>query len=124
MKVDLLDIRVNETIEKMADPFVLADFLEFCGRGNMFNYSLENLLAIYSQKPYATFVGRFDAWKTEGRYPKGSGSAIAVYPSNTSGKTGVLANYTDIVYDIMDTKGEIEARPDYEWSLDDREGYA
>lgn len=109
MNIKNLEICVNDSVNRLSSIESLEAFLSFCGKGNMYAISPENLFAIYSQKPDATFVGSFNAWKEYKRYPK-KHTGIAVYPFNTS---GVYGNFTDYVFDFSDTIGERNVHP---WS--------
>lgn len=109
MRIENLEKCVEETIQSLHTNEALADFISFCGRGNIYQMSAENIFATYYQKPDATFITGFDGWKKMGRFPLQK-TGIAVYPFDTS---NFFANYSDFVFDISDTKGR-EIKP---WSM-------
>lgn len=117
MRIENLEKCVSDTLDSMNTIEALERFLSFCGKGNMYLMSAENLFAIYAQEPDATVVTTFDGWKAHGRYPL-QNKGIAVYPFNT---TGVFGRFTDYLFDVTGTKGkEIKV-----WSITDeiREKY-
>ena len=101
MRVENLEKCVADTITSINTLEKLEEFLSFCGRGNLYVASAENLLAIYAQDPEASIVTGYDGWKSHGRYPL-QNSGIAVYPFNTS---GVMGHFTEYLFDIKGTKG-------------------
>ena len=102
MNIRNLEECVKNSVESINSIDSLESFLSFCGKGNMYMLSSENLFAVYSQKPDATFVSSFDGWKKYTRYPK-KHTGIAIYPFNTS---GVYGSFTDYVFDFSDTLGD------------------
>lgn len=102
MRIENLEKCVYDTLNEINTLPKLNDFLGFCGRGNIHNFSAENMLAIYGQKPDASLLTNYDAWKGMGRYPL-QNSGIAVYPYNT---TGVFGHFSDYLFDITGTKGK------------------
>lgn len=111
MKVENLEILVNESIEKFNSVDSLSEFLIFMGKGNIYELSLNNALLTYAQKPDATFVTSFSGWKKSERYPLRN-TGIAVFPENTS---GITSRFSDFVFDISDTQGR-NIKP---WSMTD-----
>ena len=107
MNIRNLEECVKNSVESINSIDSLESFLSFCGKGNMYMLSSENLFAVYSQKPDATFVSSFDGWKKYTRYPK-KHTGIAIYPFNTS---GVYGSFTDYVFDFSDTLGDRNVRP-------------
>lgn len=60
------------------DPQILANLYEFSSK--FYQYSLRNLMLIYSQNPDATYVGSFKFWKDQGySVKKGKGTGLAIY---------------------------------------------
>lgn len=106
MRIENLEKCVYDTLNDINTLPKLNDFLEFCGHGNIHNFSAENMLAIYGQNPKASLLTNYDAWKGMGRYPL-QNSGIAVYPYNT---TGVFGHFSDYLFDITGTKGK-EVKP-------------
>ena len=51
MKVENLEILVNESIEKFNSVDSLSEFLIFMGKGNIYELSLNNALLTYAQNP-------------------------------------------------------------------------
>lgn len=47
-----------------ADPSTLADYLQFGSR--FYKYSPKNILLLYAQNPFATYIQSFENWKKEG----------------------------------------------------------
>lgn len=122
MKVENLEKCVSEQIDAINSIDKLEHFLSFCGQGNMYLSSAENLFAIYAQKPDATIVATFDGWRERDRFPISSNVGIAVYPFNT---TGVFSKFTDYVFDISETKPRAAERNIKLWSFTEelRESY-
>lgn len=111
MRVEKLEKCVCESVIQMKDPEALQTLLSYCGNGNIYQMSIENIFAVYYQRPDATLVTGFDCWKKTGRYPL-QHTGIAVFPFEN---TGVFAKYSEFVFDISDTKGrEIKL-----WSITD-----
>lgn len=106
MNVKNLEECVNASVENLNSLDSVEAFLAFCSKGNMYLLSSENLFAVYSQRPDATFVSSFSGWKELKRYPK-KHTGIAVYPFNTS---GVYGNFTDYVFEYTDTMGDKNVR--------------
>lgn len=111
MRVEKLEEVIYKKVKDIQTVEKLSDFLEFCGRGNLHNFSIENLVAIYTQKPSASLLGNYDTWKKVGRFPL-KNAGIAVYPFNTSGIAGKFADY---VFDITGTQG----RDFHVWNMSD-----
>ena len=88
MRVENLEKCIAEKVISINSMQEFEKFLEFCGKGNLYFLSVENLMAVYAQNPSATIVSGFDGWKKLGRYPVNSNSGIAVYPFNTSSAFG------------------------------------
>lgn len=101
MRIENLEKCVTAILDSLNTVDAFERFIRFCGKGNMYQMSAENLFAVYAQEPSATVVASFDGWKSLGRYPL-QNSGIAVYPFNT---TGVFGHFTDYLFDITGTKG-------------------
>jgi len=101
MKVENLEKSVQNVLSSINSAERLEKFLEFSGRGNIYMTTVSNMALVYEQKPDATFVTNFSGWKKVGRFPVSSHSGIAVYPNVSD---GILAKFSDCVYDISDTK--------------------
>ena len=79
MRVEQLEKRVYEAVMQLNEFDKFEVFLSFCGNGNIYQMSIDNVFAVYSQKPEATLVTGFDGWKRSGRYPL-QYTGIAVFP--------------------------------------------
>ena len=80
MRVDQLEKRVYESVIQMKDFNRFQKLLSFCGNGNIYQMSVENIFAVYNQRPDATLITGFDGWKKSGRYPlQNTGIAGTVY---------------------------------------------
>ena len=79
MRVEKLEKCVCESVIQMKDPEALQTLLSYCGNGNIYQMSIENIFAVYYQRPDATLVTGFDCWKKTGRYPL-QHTGIAVFP--------------------------------------------
>ncbi|MDD3414206.1 MAG: DEAD/DEAH box helicase family protein [Lachnospiraceae bacterium] len=101
MRIENLEKSVSETIQSLNTNEAFYDFVKFCGMGNIYQMTIENIFAVYNQKPDATFISGFDGWKKMGRFPM-QNTGIAVYPFDMSTP---YANYSDFIFDISDTKG-------------------
>ena len=56
-----------------------ADWLQFLGfSAKFYNYSANNILLIYAQRPGASFVKGFKAWNSLGRYVKKGAKGIQI----------------------------------------------
>ena len=106
MRVENLEKCIAKKVLSINTVDELEKLLEFWGRGNMYMFSAENLIAIYAQNPEATIVSSFDVWKQHGRYPL-QNTGIAVYPYNT---TGVFGKFTDYLFDVKGTSGQREGK--------------
>ena len=84
MRVDQLEKRVYESVIQMNDFNRFQKLLSFCGNGNIYQMSVENIFAVYNQRPDATLITGFDGWKKSGRYPL-QNTGIAVFPYDISG---------------------------------------
>lgn len=102
MRIEKLEQMIFDKAKEIRTDEQLSDFLAFCGRGNLHNYSIENLFAIYMQNPDVSLVGTYENWKKVGRFPL-MNVGIAVYPFNTS---GVAGKFTDHIFDIAGTNGK------------------
>lgn len=102
MRVENLEVIIDEQVNKIQSIQDIDGFLTFSGRGNIYCYSFENQMAIYHQKPDATLVTTFDNWKQKGRYPARQNVGIPVYPFNNG---GIANRYTDHLFDYEDTAG-------------------
>lgn len=111
MRVDQLEKRVYESVIQMKDFNRFQKLLSFCGNGNIYQMSVENIFAVYNQRPDATLITGFDGWKKSGRYPL-QNTGIAVFPYDIS---GTFAKFSEFVFDITDTKG----REIHLWSMTD-----
>ena len=111
MRVDQLEKRVYESVIQMNDFNRFQKLLSFCGNGNIYQMSVENIFAVYNQRPDATLITGFDGWKKSGRYPL-QNTGIAVFPYDIS---GTFAKFSEFVFDITDTKG----REIHLWSMTD-----
>lgn len=111
MRVEQLEKRVYEAVMQLNEFDKFEVFLSFCGNGNIYQMSIDNVFAVYSQKPEATLVTGFDGWKRSGRYPL-QYTGIAVFPYDIS---GVSAKFSEYVFDIKDTRG----RDIHLWSMTD-----
>ena len=116
MRVENLEKCISEKIDSFNTIEKVNDFLSFCGRGNLYLTSAENVVAIYAQKPDATLVAPFDTWKKHDRYPANPNVGIAVYPFNT---TGIFSNFTDYVFDISETRARGTERSIRLWNITD-----
>lgn len=63
MRVDQLEKRVYESVIQMKDFNRFQKLLSFCGNGNIYQMSVENIFAVYNQRPDATLITGFDGWK-------------------------------------------------------------
>lgn len=119
----------NETIDKVKEAYDLIEqgiknitnsedykkFLQFSSR--FYNYSLNNQLLIWIQKPNATFVAGFGTWKKLGRHVRKGEKGIKILApmhvkatkKNDDGEDEVIEynRYRTIsVFDISQTEGE------------------
>ena len=56
MRVDQLEKRVYESVIQMNDFNRFQKLLSFCGNGNIYQMSVENIFAVYNQRPDATLI--------------------------------------------------------------------
>ncbi len=82
---------------------------------NFHNYSLNNWLMIYTQRPDATRVAGYKTWQKLGRQVKGGSKGIKILAPRTGKRKDDEGNETDkaftyftttSVFDISDTEGE------------------
>ncbi|MCZ7586942.1 MAG: ArdC-like ssDNA-binding domain-containing protein [Deltaproteobacteria bacterium] len=118
-----LDTRIREFAEKLAastDAARTSDellaYLQFAA--SFHHYSLHNTLLIFMQKPDATRVAGFHAWKSLGRYVRKGEKGIAIMApirvkANDNGQEddaeaegGVIGFRTVYVFDVEQTEGE------------------
>lgn len=109
MRVEQLEKCVYDSVMQMKDYHELQKFLSYFGNGNIYQMSIENIFAVYNQKPDATLITGFESWKKIDRYPLHN-TGIAVFPYDTSGP---FAKFSEFVFDIQDTKG----RKIHLWSM-------
>lgn len=109
MRVENLEATVNKVFSSLTSAQEFEKLVDFCGKGTISYLSPNNIALVYDQKPDASFVIGFDTWKKHGRYPVPQ-SGIHLYPE---GRSGVLAKFSDVFYDISDTKG----RDIHFWSM-------
>ena len=111
MRVEQLEKCVYDSVMQMKDYHELQKFLYYFGKGNIYQMSIENIFAVYNQKPEATLITGFDSWKKIGRYPLPK-TGIAVFPYDNS---GIFSKFSEFVFDVKDTKG----REIHLWSMTD-----
>lgn len=78
--------------------------------GRLYRYEFDNIVMIYAQRPNATLVADYDAWKKVDRYVKRGSKGIAIFPSKA------LKPYMRYVFDISDTGGK---KQELTWKLTD-----
>ena len=123
--------RINNAIANIDTD---ADWLQFLGfSAKFYNYSANNILLIYAQRPEASFVKGFKAWNSLGRYVKKGAKGIQILapcfkkvedfdePENTAeyqDKKGekvtkrILSGFkVTYVFDIADTDGDDSQLP-------------
>ena len=69
MRVEQLEKCVYDSVMQMKDYHELQKFLSYFGNGNIYQMSIENIFAVYNQKPDATLITGFKSWKKIDRYP-------------------------------------------------------
>lgn len=69
MRVEQLEKCVYDSVMQMKDYHELQKFLSYFGNGNIYQMSIENIFAVYNQKPDATLITGFESWKKIDRYP-------------------------------------------------------
>ena len=111
MRVEQLEKCVYDSVMQMKDYHELQKFLYYFGKGNIYQMSIENIFAVYNQKPEATLITGFDSWKKIGRYPLPK-TGISVFPYDNS---GIFSKFSEFVFDVKDTKG----REIHLWSMTD-----
>jgi antirestriction protein ArdC len=111
---------IKEGINNLTSSDKYIEFLAFTSR--FYNYSLNNQLLIWAQKPNATFVAGFKAWQKMGRYVKKGEKGIKILApmhikikkNNDNGEEEVVEfnRYRTVsVFDISQTKGENQQIP-------------
>ena len=98
-------------------------FLTF--QSKFYNYSFQNTLLIYSQKPNSTYVAGFNSWKKLGRYVKKGEKSIKIFAplrykvekdsldnDRLQQETYILSGFRLVnVFDLSQTTGDDSALP-------------
>lgn len=98
-------------------------FLTF--QSKFYNYSFQNTLLIYSQKPNATYVAGFNSWKKLGRYVKKGEKSIKIFAplrykverdsldnDRLQQETYILSGFRLVnVFDLSQTAGDDSSLP-------------
>lgn len=106
---------IEQGIKAITSSDKYQEFLKFSS--NFYNYSLNNQILIWAQKPTATFVAGFGAWKKMGRYVKKGQKGIRILAplhvkatkqlENGEEETIEFNRYQTIsVFDISQTEGQ------------------
>jgi antirestriction protein ArdC len=108
---------IEQGIKSITTSEQYKEFLAFSSR--FYNYSLNNQLLIWAQKPTATFVAGFNTWKKMGRYVKKGERGIKILApmrfkatkTNDDGEEEEIEfnrYQTVFVFDISQTEGDKE----------------
>lgn len=106
---------IEEGIKNITNSKKYKEFLTFSSR--FYNYSLNNQLLIWAQKPTATYVAGFATWKKMGRYVKKGEKGIKILApmrirapkKNDNGEEEIIEfnrYYATTVFDVSQTEGE------------------